>query len=256
MKVLVMFNFKKEKIVFETTIPGLEKIMPIIPAKEYKHAWHQKALEQYQNIRKQPNYGTEKMLHTVRCPGIFGIQRHGWILRTWQDFTIETNGDGESLYWTSPINQKSMNGNDYISNHPSNQYVDYMNNWKKETLKSVIKIDSGWTCVVPEGYYLMEMPVHHLDDNRFTTLSGFFDRDQGPAQMTIQLLWHVMNGKTLVKAGTPIAQYMLVPKKQIEMEMQSIGKKANIHDIFHLMNNNTYVKNYNEIKKFFRNFKM
>jgi dUTPase len=250
-----MFNFSKEKIVFRNSIPGVEKIMPIIPAKEYKHAWHQKALDDFANIRKNPNYGMERMLHTVRCPGIFGLQRHGWISRTWQDIVIETNGDTGSFFWHSAINQKELNGTDCVGHHPKEQFTDYMSNWKSDTLKTVIKIHTGWTCIVPKGYYLLEMPVAYLDENRFTTLPGFFDRDQGPAQMNVQLLWHVMDGKTLIKAGTPIAQYILVPKKQMEMEVKSIGKEANTQDIFDLINHNRFVKNYNEVKKFFRNLK-
>ena len=246
-----MFNFFKEKIIFENVIPGIDKIMPMIPAKEYKHVWHQKALDEFSKIRKQPNYGMEKMVHTVRCPGIFTLQRHGWISRTWQDITIETNGDGENFVWTTPLDQRQFGQGEYVQSHPKQQLQIYMDNWKNDTLKTVVKISTGWRCIVPKGYYLLEMPVPYLDENRFTTLPGYFDRDQGPAQMNVQLLWHVMKGKTLIKAGTPIAQYVLVPKKQFEMEVRSVHS-SNIHQVFEMVNNSKFVKNYNEIKKLFR----
>jgi hypothetical protein len=250
-----MFNLFKPKIVFETTIPGLETVMPIIRAKEFKHAWVQRALNELANIRKQPNYGMETLAHTARCPGIFKLQRHGWILRTWQDITIETNGDGENFRWTTPIDQKVINGIDYVGNHPKHQLYNYMENWPKDTLSNVLKIHSGWNCVVPKGYYLMELPVAYLDDNRYTTVTGFFEREQGPAGLNVQMLWHVMNGKELIKAGTPIAQYILVEKDQMDMTMDVIGKKPSTHDIFKLLQYNRYVKSYSEMKRIFKDYK-
>jgi hypothetical protein len=246
-----MFKWRKEKIVFETTIPGMDKLMPIIPAKDYKHPWVNRALEHLANIRKQPNYGMEKMMHTARCPGIFKLQRHGWILRTWQDITIETNGDEQTFLWTTPLDQSAINQEEYIGSHPPEQLQQYMEHWPQNTLKSLIKIHTGWRCVVPKGYYLMEMPVAYSDENRFTTVPGYFTREMGPAQMNVQLMWHILEGKTLIKAGTPIAQYILVPKEEMKMEMKSIGKDANIHDIFQLSDSHRFVKNYNDVRNLF-----
>jgi hypothetical protein len=70
---------------------------------------------------------------------------------------------------------------------------------------------------VPEGYYLQEAPLPYSTEKRFTTVTGFFSKEHGLAQLNVQLLWHVMKGKTLIKAGTPIAHYMLIPKDQPEM---------------------------------------
>jgi hypothetical protein len=247
----IMFKWRKEKIVFETSIPGMDKLMPIIPAKDYKHPWVNRALDDLANIRKNPNYGMESMLHTAKCPGIFKVQRHGWIVRTWQDIVIETSGDGESFLWSTPTNQIDLNKEDYISSHGSNQFHQYMNNWPENCLKTIIKIHTGWRCVVPKGYYLMEMPVAYSDEKRFTTLPGFSGREMGPAHLNVQMMWHVLNGKTLIKAGTPIAQYMLVPKKELQMEMKTIGEPANIHDLFELSNAQRFVKNFNETKELF-----
>ena len=48
-------------------------------------------------------------------------------------------------------------------------------------------------------------------------MPGFFSQEYGVAQMNVQLKWHVLNGETLIKAGTPIAHYMLVPKDEAEL---------------------------------------
>jgi hypothetical protein len=246
-----MFKWRKEKIVFETTIPGMDKLMPIIPAKDYKHPWVSRALDDFANTRNHPNYGMEPMHHTTKCPGIFKVQRHGWIVRTWQDIVIETFGDGQTFNWTTPIDQKQINKEDYIGMHSVEQLYKFMQNWPENTLRTLIKINTGWRCVVPKGYYLMQMPVPYADENRFTTLPGYFMRETGPAQMNTQLMWHVMNGKTLIKAGTPLAQYVLIPKDDYEMEMKTIGKECNIHDLYQLSDAQRFVKNYNQIKNIF-----
>jgi hypothetical protein len=126
-----------------------------------------------------------------------------------------------------------------------------MNNWPENSLKTIIKIHTGWRCVVPKGYYLMEMPVVYSDEKRFTTLPGFLGREMGPSHLNVQMMWNVLQGKTLIKAGTPIAQYILVPKEEMKMEMKTIGKPANIYDLFDLSNQHRFVKNHNEIKELF-----
>lgn len=83
----------------------------------------------------------------------------------------------------------------------------------------------------------MENSVPYSDDNRFTTMPGFYAREYGVAQMNVQLKWHVLNGETLIKAGTPIAHYMLVPKDQYDMECRPATNKDKADDAATLMEN-------------------
>jgi hypothetical protein len=244
--------FKKPKVVFECLIPGVERIMPMIEAKDIRHAWVNRAVAEVKIARQSPEYGMKKQVHTAKCPGIFNLQRHGWVMRTWQDITIETFGDGNRFEWTSAIDQKKLSeqAGNYVGFHPDTHFPNYMENWPSNALRTVVKIQSPWTCVVPKGYYLMEMPVAYSDENRFITLSGFFNHEQGPAPLNPQLIWCVMNGKTLIKAGTPIAQYILIPKQTYEMDVRPL-KEANEHEIFELLNNNRFIKNYAEVKRFY-----
>lgn len=242
------FNiFRKNNVIeFINEIPGVAELMPMIEAKHYKHPWISRAQQDFARIRENPNWRNDKMMHTARCPGIFSLQRHGWILRTWQDIVITTNGDGRSYQWKSA----SKHGGDAVSHHETFQYYDFMDSWPQNTHPLVLKINTGWRCNVPKGYYLMEIPVAHADENRFTTISGYFSREAGPANMNVQLLWHVMNGEELIKAGTPIAQYVLVPKEQPEMICREERESDNIW-LSRLYDTSKFVKNYNEIKKIF-----
>jgi hypothetical protein len=244
--------FKKPKVVFECLIPGVERIMPMVEAKTIRHPWVNRAVAELKADRQHPEFGMHNKVYTAKCPGIFSLQRHGWVMRTWQDITIETFGDGSRFEWTSSMDQKNLNEHvgDCVSFHPDIQLANYMENWPNNTLRTLLKIQSPWRCVVPKGYYLMEMPVAYSDESRFTTVNGFFSHEQGIAQMNPQFMWHIMNGKTLIKAGTPISQYILIPKDGYDMEIRS-SREANENELFRLTNNNRFIKNYAEVKRIY-----
>jgi hypothetical protein len=101
---------------------------------------------------------------------------------------------------------------------------------------------------VPKGYYLLEMPVPLSEEQRFTTIPGYFSREAGPASMNVQLLWHVLDGATLIKAGTPIAQYVLVPKEQPSMICRDAMPSDKL-SLSTLYDSSRFVKNYRDIKK-------
>jgi hypothetical protein len=69
--------------------------------------------------------------------------------------------------------------------------------------------------------------------------------------MNVQLMWHLTEGKTLIKAGTPISQYILVPKEDFDMEIKTMGQEATIHDIFELSDGQRFIKNYNDVRNLF-----
>lgn len=245
-------NYRKPKLVFESLIPGIERLMPIVEAKDIKHQWVNKALTEYQEARNNPDFGMGPSAYTARCPAIFGLQRYGWVLRSWQDITIETYGDGYIFNWTSPIDQKQLcpQLNEYVGHHTSAQLADYMDNWPDNALRTIIKINTPWRCFVPKGYVLLEMPVAYSDESRFTTLPGVFSHEHGPAQLNVQVMWHVMKGKTLIKAGTPISQYILMPKYKYDTEIRST-KQVDEHEFQQIANKNRFVTNYAELRKLY-----
>lgn len=241
-----LFRRSPKKIEFINEIEGVAQLMPMIPAKQISRPWVDRAHAHFAEIRKNPDWRNSKTIHTARCPGIFTLQRHGWVLRTWQDIEIKTNGDGVDFTWRSP----TQIGGDAVGFHPPEQLADYYGEWPSTALRTVIRINTGWRCIVPKGYYLMEMPVPLVEEHRFTTIPGYFSREAGPASMNVQLMWHVMNGTELIKAGTPIAQYILVPKDQPEMICRDAEKRDGLQ-LSHLYDASKFVKNYADVKKLF-----
>jgi hypothetical protein len=208
-----------DSLVFESLLPGLEVHMPIIPAKEFKRKWLESARAELKEMKKQePN----EVAHIARCPGIFDIARTGWVLRSWLDIEIETNGDLDTFLWRTPVCQNEMcpMAGNAVEWHPQEQFSKFQENFPSNTLKTIIKIQTPWRILIPKGYNVLVIPVPYSDESRFTVLPGTFYA--GIAVCNLQMLWHVTNGKTVIKAGTPLAQFILIPENQPEATVRSV----------------------------------
>ena len=224
-----MFSFfkKKPKVEFVALLPEVNQIMPIIPASKMKFDWIKPAMEDWTKLKEKHEQLPTKLTHIARCPGIHKIMREGWILRSWCDFTIKTDGDGKSFQWATPVSQQTVDADhiwkwDYLSHHAESIFgqVD-----KRNTLDTVIKVQSPWIVYIPKGYYLMSMPIPYPDNHSFTAATGLIDGDEGPNFLNVQLYWHELNNVTKIPAGTPLAQYMLVKKDKIDAEIRDVTDK-------------------------------
>lgn len=245
-----MFN-KRPKLEFFSIVPEITKLAPIMPAHQYKPKWFGKAQEEFVEATKASDFGKKKFVHTAKCPGIFNIIRYGWVMTTWQDIIIKTNGDGQSFEWQSVIDQKNLKAKsdpgDAIGFHSEEQLSGYFENW--DGLKSVIKVHTPWRCIVPKDYYLLEGPMPYSEDTRFTTLPGLFSQEYGVSQLNPQLKWNVMEGETLIKAGTPIAHYMLVPKQEAQVTvMDATDEQILAEEVTQLEINRRYVSDRSQSK--------
>jgi len=210
---------KKQKLEFLTLIPEVQKTMPIIPAKELKHEWLRKMAIDFSEQRKKPDFGTFQYSHTSRCPGIVSLIRSGWILRAWQDVYIEKTS-ADSLFWRTPLNQKDMIGIDQIEIHKPEEFKNYFNNWSY-SFNGVLKYQSPWSVIIPKGYYLLEIPVAYSDDPRFETATGYLSYEYGQVPLNPQFFWKTQENSMLIEKGTPIAQYILVKKEEVEISMRT-----------------------------------
>jgi hypothetical protein len=224
------FNFFKKEptIEFFSVIPEIAHLAPIQPLIKFKSNLIINSTKNLSQVKKKPEFEMQSNLHTAKCPGIINKSKLGWVMTTWQDLVIETYGDGVKFTWESPVDQRQMKNGDLVgemlSFHPEHQYSNFVET-DSNTLKLVLKIQTPWRCIVPKGYYLHEGPLPYTDEKRFTTVEGFFSRESGVSNLNVQLLWHVPNGKTLIKAGTPIAHYMLVPKNQPKLVVMEASEK-------------------------------
>ena len=231
-----MFN---KKIEFFSSIPGVEKVMPIVPSSQITYDWKQVEAHRYKEALLKSNNPSVSQRSLLKCPGITSITSLGWILRTWQDVYIETNGDGSSFNWKTPINQTELVGYDYISPHVNLLYESKKESWPVNTLTNIIKFSTGWRVCIPKNHTLLQLPVQYGDDNRFTAISGSYSYDYRIAELNVPVYWHALNSKELIKAGTPLAHLILIPDHQYKA-VSSVYKNSSIFEVYHMLFNSVF----------------
>ena len=236
-----------EMVRFLSTISGVEEIMPIIKSSELKHEWKIRASK---DISKCPV--GQVMRNVSRCPGINALHKTGWIVRLWQDVTITADEEGDDISWTAPVDDTSIAP--IISFHDKDVFHKYRSDWPKNTSKHILKFNTGWRAIIPKGYKLLQLPVMMSDETNFTPVEGVYDiGDQ--AGLAIPVYWHNVGTKVL-KAGTPLAQLILIPDEEYEFTVE--GDTSETEKEFNIQNmlySNTLFRNYNKIRKFWRNRK-
>ena len=204
---------------FKCLLPNLKKNY-IEKSSIKNYSWFSKALQHLKNNK-------DIELHTARCPGIINYLNYVWIQKAYQDIIIKTNGDGESfLYATAFAQEKSKYGKyigPYVHYHNKEQLDNFLP-LHKRSLKTIIKIQSPYIVTVPDGYWLLRLPVAYSDDDRFTGAIGFFDKTNF---LNIQLFWHELNSEEIIKEGTPLCQFALVPKNNFNVKIT----EGNLKDI-------------------------
>ena len=231
----------KPKLEFICTMPGVEKVMPIIRASEYKHSWITKAVQDmktngsiaaphrrdYEAPRLMPgqkNTDNEER-HTAKCPALQMVQNTGWIMRLHQDVKLTTIGNGEDIKSDLPF--QSQGQEPIVQKHLTHSFYPFFENWPKDTMQRIIKIVLPWHARIPKGYKLLQTHPFLLDDNRFTTMSGVLDPHLGLASVgTIPMWWHCTDDtkEITLKAGTPLAQYILIPKDEPDFTQKDMDE--------------------------------
>jgi hypothetical protein len=160
------------------------------------------------------------------CSGINQLMTTGYVLRALNDFVIKTNGDGETFTWQTPSAQHPP-----IKYFPPEQYGDYAP-LPPNTLKTVIKVTTPWRVKVPAGYKILLLPIVYGEKQAFTACPGVLDTSIS-CQINPILFWHELNGETLVKAGTPLCQLILIKDESAELVVREASDDEYKYDSFH-----------------------
>lgn len=254
----------KKRIDFIATTEGIETTMPIIKASEYKHQWMVKMAQDYKRLgsltqrhdkfNATPAQSEVEQRHTSRCPGIIDYRNQGYIVRLHQDVKIEVMSDGESFRWITPLEEKGEKES-FISFHAEQNLYPFFENWPKDTLKRIVKFNLPWSVRIPKDHYLLVMHPFYLDDFRFTTCSGVLDCNMGLGGLALPMFWHATKGQHLIKAGTPLAQLILIPKDEIEHRNLNLVTDPKFREearVGYLMLRQQFTVNYNKVKEFWK----
>lgn len=167
---------------------------------------------------------------TTKCPGIFAIMGTGWILKSYVDFRLKTNGDGFTFktIMTEDVTKfnSGKNSASYITNHPPEQLYQFKPT-HIPTLQSVLKIQTPWMVDIPDGYALLMMPVPYSDETRFTAATGLL---RGKQPLNVQVYWHCLNSEEYIPAGTPLNQMILIKDEKVEHSIELMEEGYNMFD--------------------------
>lgn len=195
-KLFGWWSNKKPYIRFYSLTPGVNDLFPIIKAS---------ALERgFKSAPDVPNIPSSK-----NCPAVNKVATSGWIVQAPADFVITTNGDGTSVEWLESyrFNKSSDHSpSSYVATHGPAQTEPLMDD-PSDTVKTVIKLETPWRFEASDDIVLLQMPVTYNNESRFSAAIGILDPRYGHT-INVQLWWKVMQGETLVRAGTPLCQYI------------------------------------------------
>ena len=188
------------KVRFYCLEPGVADIFPITRSASIKRKWM--------------SDDTQEFVSSVNCPGVNKIVSSGWVMLAPADFIISTTGDGVHLEWLEPFRfSKVTPGMDaYISSHSREQTEIFLDDDK--TLKTVVKVETPWRVEGDDDVLLLQLPVQYNNEDRFQAASGILDLRYAHL-MNVQLFWKKLEGKTLVRAGTPLCQYIPISRKAL-----------------------------------------
>jgi hypothetical protein len=193
--------FKKKAVVeFYSVKEPLTFAYPIEPINTVKTPWVGELVRsRAEKIRNNEDVSARV---TGACSGIQEIMNTGYVVRAPNDFKIITDGNGYSFNWETPSN----------TNPPIKFFAPYMFGdyapMPPQTLKTLIKVDLPWRVKMLKGWRLLVVPINYGEQQPFTAATGILDTSIS-GELNAILYWHVLEGETIVKAGTPL--YQIIP---------------------------------------------
>jgi hypothetical protein len=206
---------KKHNAAFYSFVPELEKLCPVTPAEyEKPPAWVMRAHAKFKEETDSPEKLTRRYLTVSRCPGIRSLMQRGFVVKSWHDFTITTNGDQESMQWNTPDRMlEQIVGAPPIVLHEKGNLADFYGDaWPATRHKTIVKCHMPWRFTLPKGYVFLMLPVPYADDPRFESASGVLDPEFSN-ELNIQLYWNVLEGTEFIRKGTPLCYLVPIPRK-------------------------------------------
>jgi hypothetical protein len=237
--------FKKEKVEFYSTNVNSLYSFPIEPAHKIKFNWLDRMR---QTLKYHKNYEHN---HTSRCPGIFTPFKHGFVLKSWYDFRVVTNGDNTTMNIDYPSPDIFLDSQESITHHDPDWLVNFFDNTTIEGKKchtKTVKIITSWHVHLPKGWQLLQAAIPYNEETRFTAATGIYDPLINN-QITVPLFWNDLKSDTVVKAGTPLCYLLPVKLPEFDVEIREANKREIDWSVWNYRRNNTFLRDYNLMAK-------
>ena len=208
----VLNRFFKKPVEFTHESAMVRRYFPILPASKMRPAWLSDACTAAKKVKKEGDWATM----SSTCSGLLDYFRGGYVVRCPIDIRVTTNGDGESINYDthSPHDYlKSVDIQDVCAFFEKKYMADFVD-MPPQTLKTIFKINTGWDVAYGTDYNFIYSPVTYWGETRFTAVPGILNPECSTA-LNIPLFWHLLEGITVIKAGTPLCVLIPVKKNKI-----------------------------------------
>jgi hypothetical protein len=230
-------------IEFYSDIYGLADTVPIVKPTDCLPKWVSVARMDYKQANKDNT-------HLYRCPGIFDLFTHGYIIPAWHDIKFET--DGDHYRWEVPTKdlQDMKFNKDIASAHDHKNVAKHLPR-PKWAHPGVLKLNTPWHVIAPKGVKLLITAVPYPDSYEFESLTGILD----PAistEINIQMNWNTPVGMGRINAGTPLAHIIPLTTEQLKLVVRDKNQHDEIWSLKRkFVNSMSYVLNRNRLRKLY-----
>jgi hypothetical protein len=202
--------FKKNKVEFWCSVPGMSKIEEIVPKKMNKIApcwWN------------DVSFGDK----TIKdCPSFPEIFSNSYILPMWCDTKIYNKNN--EIFWETPTDIFQW---DF---HSNNQFLDFSPHHIKNNFSIILKARCPWFLKTPPGYSVYQMPAFwHFNEN-FSVAPGIIDTDFYH-QINQQVFISLRDGEELfIRRGQPFAMYFPFKREKTFLEVREKNKNDRLDE--------------------------
>lgn len=240
MGLMNIFKKKTPWVRFYSVDPGVAELQPWFPARKLHRKWRTEALKTqtdearrcpYLRVKNMWNRVSEELRgnkivpqlysHAVTCPAITSIMDSGYVLPCPADILIKMDGTGVDFQWLSQGQFNVKVGNPrYVTGHIPQQTegMRELVDQTKDVLESTIKLELPWRVQAHPDVVFIQMPIPYWDEDRFTPPTGIVDPSYS-YEINLQLFWHKLEeGEYLIKAGTPLCQWVPVHRDFLKMK--------------------------------------
>lgn len=196
------------KIEFFSSVPGVAETFPVRASREVIPKWVHAAKADY--VKNKDKHD----IHIYKCPGIFEMYMTGFVVTSWHDIEIET--DGVRFRMTIPdAKLETLLGKQAVQEQTHLGVAKFLPQRPWST-KSILKINTPWHVLAPRGVKFMMIPMPYTDYFDFESCIGILD----PAlstEINVQGYWNNLTpGKHFIKAGTPMAQLIPITERNLD----------------------------------------
>jgi len=194
-KLKKVFTFWKQKekpeIRWWSVIDSVEKVTPIVPAREYIPDWWKKVERMIDS--RVDSKGTVR-----NCPSFPEYITQGFVVPLWCDLHIKI--EHNKWEWKTPNKQFSF------TNHADEQFRDWVPQHIKDNTSIVLKPACPWRVKTPPGWSVWQLPMYYHYNPLFETLPGIIWSDIHH-EINQQMLFK-QYGEFKIPRGTPLAMYV------------------------------------------------